>query len=115
MIESPEGLANAAGIAAVDGIDGLLIGTSDLTTEMGIPGQILHPRVEEAYRSVVAACRGCGKFLSMGGVYELEAMKHYAGLGAPFILTGSDHAYILAGASSRSALFPKLEADRKPS
>ena len=43
MIESLEGLANAAGIAAVEGIDGLLIGTSDLTAEMGISGQILHP------------------------------------------------------------------------
>jgi len=113
MIESPEGLANAEGIAAVEGIDGLLIGTSDLTAEMGISGQILHPRVEEAYRSVAAACRRSGKFLGMGGVYELEPMKHYAGLGAQFILTGSDHAYMLAGAKIPSAFFRKLEADRK--
>jgi 2-keto-3-deoxy-L-rhamnonate aldolase RhmA len=115
MIESSEGLANAAGIAAVDGIDGLLIGTSDLTAEMGISGQILHPRVEDAYRSVGAACRSSGKFLGMGGVYELDAMKRYADLGAHFILTGSDHAYILADASKRSAFFRKLEADRKAS
>jgi 2-keto-3-deoxy-L-rhamnonate aldolase RhmA len=115
MIESVEGLANTAGIAAVDGIDGLLIGTSDLTAEMGISGQILHPRVEEAYRNVGAACRKAGKFLGMGGVYELDAMKHYADLGAHFILTGSDHAYILAGAGLRSAFFRKLEADRKAS
>ena len=115
MIESPEGLANAEGIAEVDGIDGLLIGTSDLTAEMGISGQILHPRVEEAYRSVGAACRKAGKFLGMGGVYELDAMKRYADLGAHFILTGSDHAYILAGASLRSAFFRKVEADRKAS
>jgi len=58
MIESVEGLGNAAGIAAVDGIDGLLIGTSDLTAEMGISGEILHPRVEEAYRSVGAVNTG---------------------------------------------------------
>ena len=113
MIESPEGVANAAGIAAVAGIDGLLIGTSDLTAEMGISGQILHPRVEEAYRSVGAACRKAGKFLGMGGVYEPDAMKHYADLGAQFILTGSDHAYMLAGASLKSASLRKLEADRK--
>jgi 2-keto-3-deoxy-L-rhamnonate aldolase RhmA len=109
MIESTEGIANAAEIAAVEGIDGLLIGTSDLTADMGISGQILHPRVEEAYRSVGAACRKAGKFLGMGG------MKRYADLGAHFILTGSDHAYILAGASLRSAFFRKLEADRKAS
>ena len=113
MIESSEGVANAAAIAAVEGIDGLLIGTSDLTAEMGISGQILHPRVKEAYRGVGAACRAAGKFLGMGGVYELEAMKHYADLGVQFILTGSDHAYILASAKLHSAFFRKLEADRQ--
>ena len=39
----------------------------------------------------------------MGGVYELDAMKRYVDLGAQFILTGSDHAYILAGANLQSA------------
>ena len=113
MIESPEGVANAADIAGVEGIDGLLIGTSDLTAEMGISGQILHPRVEDAYRSVGAACRAAGKFLGMGGVYEVEAMKRYIDLGAHFILTGSDHAYILAGATLQSTALRKLEAGHK--
>ena len=115
MIESVEGLANAEGIAGVEGIDGLLIGTSDLSAEMGISGQILHPRIQQAYRSVGAACRKAGKFLGMGGVYELDGIKRYVDLGAQFILTGSDHAYILAGASLRSAYFRKIEADRKAS
>jgi 2-keto-3-deoxy-L-rhamnonate aldolase RhmA len=113
MVESPEGVANAAGIAGVEGIDGLLIGTSDLTAALGISGQIQHQRVEEAYRSVGAACRKAGKFLGMGGVYEPDAMKHYVELGAQFVLTGSDHAYMLAGASLKSASLRKLEADRK--
>ena len=113
MVESPEGVANAAAIAGVEGIDGLLIGTSDLTAALGISGQILHQRVEEAYRSVGAACRKAGKFLGMGGVYEPDAMKHYVELGAQFVLTGSDHAYMLAGASLKSASLRKLEADRK--
>src|SRR5690606_7834927 len=37
MLETPEGIANAGGIAAVPGIDMLLIGSNDLCTEMGIP------------------------------------------------------------------------------
>ena len=89
-----------------------MIGTSDLTAVMGISGQIRHPRVEEAYRSVGAACRKAGKFLGMGGVYEPEAMKHYTGLGAQFILTGSDHAYMLTGASLKSAALRQFAADR---
>ena len=53
MIESSEGVANAAGIAAVDGIDGLLIGTSDLTAELGISGQNPPP----ARRGSLPQCR----------------------------------------------------------
>jgi 2-keto-3-deoxy-L-rhamnonate aldolase RhmA len=113
MIESTEAVANSTAIAGVDGIDGLLIGTSDLTAEMGISGQIRHPRVEEAYRTVGEACRKADKFLGMGGVYELDAIPRYVELGARFVLTGSDHAYILAGANLRSAFFRKLVGERK--
>ena len=50
MIESPQAVANADAIAAVPGIDALLIGTSDLTAELGISGQIGHAQVAEAYK-----------------------------------------------------------------
>ena len=43
MIETPEAVENADAIAAVDGIDVLHIGASDLSTEMGIPGQYDRP------------------------------------------------------------------------
>src|SRR5260370_22233118 len=46
MIETPEAVANADCIAAVDGIDTLHIGASDLSTEMGIPGQYTHDRMK---------------------------------------------------------------------
>ena len=39
MLETPQAIANAPAIAAVPGIDSLLIGTSDLSMELGIPGQ----------------------------------------------------------------------------
>ncbi len=51
----------------------------------------------------------------MGGVYDLENMKRYIDLGVSFILTGSDHAYILAGANAQSAGLRKFEASRKAS
>lgn len=108
MIESEEGVANAPAIAAVDGIDGLLIGTSDLSAEMGISGQIAHPRIEEAYGAVGEACRKSGKFLGMGGVYDQEVAERYVSLGARFILTGSDHSYLVAGAQARSNYFRSL-------
>src|SRR5256714_7047244 len=69
MIESPQAVSNAKEIAAVEGIDALLIGTSDLTAEMGISGRIDHPRVAEAYASVGAACRASGNALGIGGIF----------------------------------------------
>ena len=104
MIESPQAVANADAIAAVDGIDALLIGTSDLTAEMGISGQIGHARVAEAYEKVGAACRANRKALGMGGVYDKETASRYIKAGARFILAGSDHNYLLAAAKARAEL-----------
>ena len=72
MLESPEAVSNADAIAAVDGVDVLFIGTSDLTAELGISGQMGHPKVIEAYQAVGEACRRHGKVLGMGGVYDEE-------------------------------------------
>jgi 2-keto-3-deoxy-L-rhamnonate aldolase RhmA len=104
MIESPQAVGNAREIAAVEGIDALLIGTSDLTAEMGISGQIDHPRVAEAYAAVGAACRASGKALGMGGIYDKEVASRFIKGGARFILSGADHAYLLAGAKARAEI-----------
>lgn len=102
MIESPEGVENADAIAAVDGVDVLLMGTSDLTAELGIAGQIGHPKVVDAYAAVIKACRKHGKFAGMGGVYDEENASRYIGMGAQFLLSGNDHAYLMAGAGARA-------------
>jgi len=102
MIESAAGVTNAAQIAAVDGIDTLLIGTSDLTADLGISGQIDHPRVQEAYRIVGDACRAHGKSLGMGGVYDHDTAARYIKAGARLVLSGSDHIFLLAGATLRA-------------
>ena len=61
MLETPEAIANADAIAAVDGIDILHIGPTDLSTEMGIPGQYQHTRMREAYEATTRAARSHGK------------------------------------------------------
>lgn len=102
MLETPKAIANAEAIAAVDGIDVLLIGTSDLTMEMGMPGQFTHADVKAAYVKAARACAQHGKWLGMGGVYTDEGLATYAALGARFVLTGSDLSFLLAGVSARS-------------
>jgi 2-keto-3-deoxy-L-rhamnonate aldolase RhmA len=109
MIESPESVANADAIAATEGIDVLLIGTSDLTAELGISGQIGHPRVVDAYQKVIDAARKHGKFMGMGGVYDQENAARYISMGAQFVLSGSDHNYVLAGANARSTFLRSIQ------
>ncbi len=108
MLESPQAIHNADAIAAVAGVDVLFIGTSDLTAELGISGQMGHPKVIEAYQAVGEACRRHGKTLGMGGVYDEENAARYVDMGARFLLTGSDHSYVVSGASQRSAFFSGL-------
>ncbi|MGE0723139.1 MAG: HpcH/HpaI aldolase/citrate lyase family protein [Alphaproteobacteria bacterium] len=102
MLETPTAIANAEKIAAVPGIDVLLIGTSDLTMEMGISGQLTHPDVVKAYETVIAACRKHGKWPGMGGVYVEEAMTKYIGMGARMILSGNDLSLLMAAATQRA-------------
>lgn len=107
MVESPLAVKNADAIAATAGLDGILIGTGDLTAEMGISGQVGHAAVQEAYRTVGDACRRHGKFLGMGGVYDEDWAPHYIRGGVRFVLTGTDHSYLLAGARTRSTILRK--------
>jgi 2-keto-3-deoxy-L-rhamnonate aldolase RhmA len=108
MIETPEAVANAEAIAAVPGIDVLMFGTSDLTATMGIPGQIGHPDVRKAYETVGAACARHGKVMGMGGVYDEKVATDYIRLGARFLLSGSDHAFLMAGAAARATFLRGL-------
>jgi 2-keto-3-deoxy-L-rhamnonate aldolase RhmA len=112
MIESPEAVENAADIASVDGIDVLLIGSFDLTSALGIAGQMGHRKLIEAYEEVGKACAKHGKVLGMGGINGDEDSKRYIGMGSRFITTGSDHGYIVAGSLARAAFLRGLVEDR---
>jgi 2-keto-3-deoxy-L-rhamnonate aldolase RhmA len=97
MIETPEAVENAEEIAAVDGIDVLHIGASDLSTEMGIPGQYTHDRMKAAFEKVSAAARGHGKAMGVGGVrQDFEFQSWLIKLGMRYLTGGSDIAYILS-------------------
>lgn len=60
QIESMEGVANVEEIVSTIGVDAVMIGPADLTTDMGIPGQIDHPEVEASFVKIIAACNQHG-------------------------------------------------------
>ena len=102
MIESEEGLRNVDAIAAVPGIDVLLIGTNDLCADMGLYGQPNHPRVRHAYERVAAACKLHGKHLGAGGVGDSPALAaEFVKLGARFLMAGTDTQIFVAAAQER--------------
>ena len=102
MLESPEAIDNVDSIAAIDGVDVILIGTNDLCMEMGIPGDYSNPKVKDAYSKVIEACKKYEKTPGMGGVYNEELMSEYIKMGMRFILSGSDLSFMMQSASQRS-------------
>ena len=61
QIETKAGLAAAADIAAVNGIDVLWVGQFDLTSSLGIPGQFDHPEFLAALENVVEVAEKNGQ------------------------------------------------------
>jgi 4-hydroxy-2-oxoheptanedioate aldolase len=110
MLETPTAIRNAAEIAAVPGIDVLLIGTNDLCAEMGIHGDFGNDKVAEAYTAMIAACKQHGKFPGMAGIYNETIMPRYIEMGARFILAGQDAQFMSAGAAARTGFLHKLTA-----
>ena len=109
MLESPLGIENCETIAAVPGIDALLIGTNDLCMEMGIPGQFDDPRVADAYRKMIAACRKHGKFPGMGGMYTAPLLQRHIDMGVQLVLSGSDFSLLMQAAKARSQMVREFE------
>src|SRR4029077_16977912 len=97
MLETPEAIENADAIAAVEGIDMLHIGSSDLSIEMGIPGQYTHARMRAAYETTARAARAHVKSMGVGGVREdFEFQSWLIQLGMRYLTGGSDVGYILS-------------------
>jgi 2-keto-3-deoxy-L-rhamnonate aldolase RhmA len=103
MLETPTAIANADAIAAVPGIDSLLIGTNDLAMELGIPGGFADERIVAAYRSVCEACRSHGKFAGVGGIADEGLLRRYIGMGVRVVLPGSDLSLMVRAAGETAA------------
>jgi 2-keto-3-deoxy-L-rhamnonate aldolase RhmA len=112
MLETAEGIENCEAVAAVDGIDVLLIGSGDLTTDLGIPGQVDHPRRRAAYERMAAACRMHNKVLGVGGIRHNTVLQgELIRLGARLVIAGTDTNYVLAGARQDTAALRAIKID----
>jgi len=103
QFESADAIEQADEIAAVEGVDMVLIGTNDLLADMGLDGQFEHAKVREAYARTIAACLSHGKHAGVGGLASKpKLVAEFVKLGARYVSTGTDLAFLLAEATRRA-------------
>src|SRR3954449_3492208 len=102
QIESPDAVEAVEGIAAVDGIDVLFVGPSDLSYSMGIFREFDHPEFRSAIERVVAAAAAAGK---AAGIFLTSVDQVPAALtdGFRMIAIGSDGGFMMRAATEAVA------------
>lgn len=105
QIESPEAIRASDEIAAVDGVDVLFVGPTDLSYNMGIPDQLESEAFTAALRQVSDAARRHGKAAGIL-VHNSTLVPRMRELGFTFMALGSD------GGAARSGLLGFLTALR---
>jgi 4-hydroxy-2-oxoheptanedioate aldolase len=114
QIESRAGLAALDEIAALDGIDGLFIGPSDLAADMGYLGQPGHPAVTAAIKDAFERIRKAGKARGIMTL-SLDQARLYRDLGADFMAIGTDVTLLVsATAQLREDFLTGGESKAKP-
>ena len=109
MIETLEAVDLVEEIAAVEGVDSLLIGSNDLTAEMGIPGDYENPRFVEAFRRTIVACQKHGKWVGVGGLHaRLDLVEKFCVMGARWVMAATDGPVLLGGATKAAAAMSEI-------
>jgi len=89
QLETRTALGQLEAIAAVEGVDGLFVGPSDLAADMGHLGESAHPEVRAAIDDAILRIRKTGKAAGILAPVEADA-RHWLDLGATFVAVGSD-------------------------
>lgn len=89
QIESRKAVGAIDDICAVDGVDCVFIGPSDLAAGYGYLGNPLHPEVQEAMQRIIASAKAHGKPSGILAPVEADA-RRYLEMGVTFVAVGSD-------------------------
>ncbi|PHM36771.1 2,4-dihydroxyhept-2-ene-1,7-dioic acid aldolase [Xenorhabdus mauleonii] len=114
QVETREALNNIAEIAAVEGVDGVFIGPSDLSADMGHINNPQHPDVKSAIEQAITQIKKSGKAAGIL-MTNIEIAKHYLDMGVLFIAVGVDTTLLASGATALAKHFDKANQGQKPS
>lgn len=93
QIESAAAIADVERILAVDGIDAVFVGPSDLAASMGLLGQQGHPDVVEAVLTAIRAANAAEVPVGVNAFVPEDA-ERYLAAGANFVAVGADVAIL---------------------
>ncbi len=95
QIETAEAVEEIESIAAVEGLDALLIGPNDLAISMGCPGDLMGERLDQAISRVADAARAHGKIFGMHAPDPLT--ERWLSRGLKLVMISLDVSVLLSG------------------
>jgi 4-hydroxy-2-oxoheptanedioate aldolase len=97
QVETRAALDQLEAIAAVEGVDGVFIGPSDLAASLGHIGHPQHPEVQQALENAARRLKAADKPAGILTTNETEA-RRYIDWGYTFVAVGSDIGLLARGA-----------------
>ncbi|CAK7215067.1 hypothetical protein SCUCBS95973_002352 [Sporothrix curviconia] len=114
MIETLEAVDTVEDIAAVPGVGALFLGGSDLSAEMGIPGQYDDPRFVAAYERILAAGNKYGIVVGLGGFQSrMDLVEKLGKMGARWVSAATDSGLLFNGAVQKCSQIEAIGKYRK--
>jgi 4-hydroxy-2-oxoheptanedioate aldolase len=107
--ETRTALDNLDAILAIDGVDGVFIGPSDLAASLGYVGNSGHPEVQQIIEQTIARINKGGKAAGILTPDETLA-RRYLELGATFVAVGLDNNLLARATSQLAAKFKPAAA-----
>ena len=96
QVETAEAVERVEEIVAVPGVDAALIGPTDLSLALGVPGQMDHPTLVAAIERTMAACRAHGVHPAIH-TNDVKMTARWAAAGMPLVSIASEVGLLGAG------------------
>ncbi len=102
QIESRAGLAALPDILKLGGVDGVFIGPADLAADMGYPGNMNAPEVQDTIDATLKAIMASGKSAGIL-TFDPKTAARYQAMGVTFLGVGGDVAILTKAATALAA------------
>lgn len=107
QIETSTGVKNSGDIAAVNGIDALIVGPNDLALDLGVPGDMQNPMLMEAIDQIVLNAKRAGKSCGIATSNKI-LVKECKNKGMNIFSYGSELGMLLKSAKNACREFGNL-------